>query len=56
VYYINGKYAAEAAGSPYEAALNLSAYPGKTITIKAEAYDSAKKLSCSISQKVKMAP
>ena len=56
VYYINGKYAAETVGSPYEAMLNFTGYGGKTITIKADAYDSANKLSCSISQKVKIAP
>lgn len=41
VYYINGEYAAEAVGSPYEAALDLSAYGGETVTIKADAYDRA---------------
>jgi len=56
VYYVNGKYAGEAAGSPYEAALDLSAFGGKTITIKADAYDSANKLAISISQKIKIAP
>ncbi|NLW92649.1 MAG: hypothetical protein GXY34_13755 [Syntrophomonadaceae bacterium] len=56
VYYVNGKYAAEVVGSPYEAALDLSAFAGKTITIKADAYDSANKISASVSQKVKMAP
>jgi len=41
VYYINGKYAAEVLGSPYEALLDLSAYAGQNITIQAEAYDSS---------------
>lgn len=44
VYYINDEYVAEAVGSPYEAALDLSAYAGQTITIRAEAYDSANEL------------
>jgi len=55
VYYVNGKYAAEVVGSPYEAALDLSTYGGKTVTIKADAYDSAQKLTTSISQKLKIA-
>lgn len=52
VYYINDEYAAEVVGSPYEAALDLSAYAGQTITIRAEAYDSANELSDTVENTV----
>ncbi len=54
VYYVNGQYIGEMAGSPYEITYDFSPYKGQTINLKADVYTTANQYVTGIEIPVKV--